>query len=316
MSRDIPAILLMGPTGAGKTDLAIRLSEAWPLGIVSVDSAMVYRGLDIGSAKPDASTLARVRHRLVDIADPAERYSVGRFLQDVGAAMAEVRAEGRFPLLVGGTMLYFRALQSGLAAMPEADPVIRARIDARAAELGWPALHAELGRLDPTAAAGIRPLDRQRIQRALEVIELTGQPLSAHWGEDFHGSTRSRDLKFILAPSDRAWLGAHLERRFDAMLAAGLLAEVERLYARGDLSAELPAIRAVGYRQLWEVLTGSMPLSEARDRAVIASRQLARRQLTWCRREPESVWVDALEEGSFDQISRKVGAWLMLHGNR
>ncbi len=316
MSREIPAILLMGPTGSGKTDFAIRLAERWPLGIISVDSAMVYRGLDIGSAKPDPTTLARIRHRLVDIADPAERYSVGRFLQDIAVAMAEVRAEGRFPLLVGGTMLYFRALQSGLAAMPEADPGVRARIDARAAEIGWPALHAELSIVDPAAAASIRPLDRQRIQRALEVMELTGRPLSAHWGEDLRGSTRPRDLRLVLAPGDRAWLGAHLERRFDAMLEAGFLAEVEGLYARGDLGAELPAIRAVGYRQLWEVVAGHASLAEGRGRAVIASRQLARRQLTWCRREPGAAWFDPLEENSFDQISQRAGEWLMLQGNK
>lgn len=316
MSLEIPAILLMGPTGSGKTDLAIRLVERWPLGIVSVDSAMVYRGLDIGSAKPEAAILARVPHRLVDIADPAERYSVGRFVQDVAVAMAELRAEGRFPLLVGGTMLYFRALQSGLATMPAANPEVRARIDARAAEVGWPALHAQLSRVDPEAAAGIRPLDRQRIQRALEVIELTGRSLSSHWAEDFRGSTRPHDLKLVLAPADRAWLGPQLQRRFDAMLEAGLVAEVQRLHARGDLNAELPAIRAVGYRQIWEVVSGRQVLSEGRRLAVIASRQLARRQLTWCRREPQAEWFDALEEASFDQISQRVGQWLMLHGNK
>jgi len=307
---DAPAILLMGPTGAGKTDVALELAAALPLEIVSVDSAMVYRGMDIGTAKPDRRTLERVPHHLVDVADPAERYSAGRFLEDAAAVMEGIRARGRVPLLAGGTMLYFRALQSGLAEMPPADPALRRRIDERAAREGWPALHAELARVDPSAAARIQPRDRQRLQRAFEILELTGQPPSAHWQQSLRSGSRPGDLKLVLAPSDRDALASRIEQRFSRMMELGFLDEVRRLYGRGDLGPDLPAIRAVGYRQLWDHLAGEYGLPEAIRRAVTATRQLAKRQLTWLRAEPAAEWHDPLEPGTPGRVAERVRRWL------
>jgi len=277
------AVFLMGPTASGKTALACALSERFPLELVSVDSALVYRGLDIGSAKPDAQTLARYPHRLIDIRDPAEPYSAADFRGDAISAMQEITAQGRVPLLVGGTGLYFRALQQGLSNLPEADPSVRERLTAQAATEGWPAMHARLQQLDPIAAERIGPNDAQRIQRALEVIELTGRPLSDQQrggsGERFPW----RVLKLALVPTDRAPLHQRIAQRFDTMLRDGLLDEVRALRARGDLHADLPAIRAVGYRQAWEHLDGQTTAAEFRDRGVFATRQLAKRQITWLR---------------------------------
>ena len=298
------AILLMGPTGAGKTDAALALAARLPLEIVSVDSAMVYRGLDIGTAKPDAAARARVPHHLIDIRDPAERYSVAEFVRDATQAIAAVAARGRSALLVGGTMLYFRALQSGLAALPAADQGLRAELALRARAEGWPALHAELARVDPAAAARIRPNDAQRIQRALEVYRLTGRPLSEAQRQDLKGAAGGGFLKLVLAPPERATLSARLEARFDAMLAAGLLAEVEALKRRGDLDAELPALRAVGYRQLWAHLEGACDLRTARELAIRATRQLAKRQYTWLKSEPAAEWV--FGEGAVDRLARAI----------
>jgi len=311
---DTPAILLMGPTGAGKTDVAVELVADLPVEIVSVDSAMVFRGMDIGTAKPGPEVLARAPHHLIDILDPAERYSAGRFLVDARAAMAEIRRRGRVPLLVGGTMLYFRALQSGLAQLPEANPDVRRRIDERAARLGWPALHTELTRLDPQAAARIQPNDRQRIQRALEVLELTGQTVSSRQQENLRAATRRDDLKLVLAPADRAVLAARVHDRFGRMMELGLLEEVRTLYLRGDLGPDLPSIRAVGYRQLWEHLEGKSALEQAVEKAVIATRQLARRQLTWLRAEPGASWYDPLETGASAQIKVRVQEWIHRQG--
>jgi tRNA dimethylallyltransferase len=305
-----PAILLMGPTGAGKTDVAVELATRLPVEIVSVDSAMVFRGLDIGTAKPDLAVRARAPHHLVDILDPAERYSAGRFLFDARAVMADIRRRGRIPLLTGGTMLYFRALQSGLAELPTADPELRRRIDERAAAMGWPALHAELAGLDPAAAAGIQPNDRQRIQRALEVIELTGETVSSRRRENLRRATRRGDLKLVLAPGDREALAERIVGRFARMMELGLLDEVRSLYQRGDLGPELPSIRAVGYRQLWNHLEGKCALEEAARQAEVATRQLARRQLTWLRAEPEAEWYDPLVSGSSAQIMARVESWL------
>ena len=311
-----PAILLMGPTGAGKTDVAVELVRDLPLEIVSVDSAMVYRGMDVGTAKPDAATRQRAPHHLVDILDPAESYSAGRFLDDARAAMTDIRRRGRVPLLVGGTMLYFRALQSGLAALPAADPDLRRRIDARATVEGWPALHAELARLDPATAAGIKPMDRQRIQRALEVIQLTGEAIGARRRQDLRGGTRGGDLRIVLAVGDRDARAARLAARFHRMMELGFLEETRRLYLRGDLGPQLPSVRAVGYRQLWEHLAGRCRLDEAVDRGIVATRQLARRQMTWLRSEPGAEWVEALDSGGFARIRGQVGRWLDLPGGR
>src|SRR5690242_6371545 len=286
-----PAIFLMGPTASGKTALACALAEAFPLQLVSVDSALVYRGLDIGAAKPDAATLARHPHALIDIRDPAQPYSAAMFREGTLEAMARITAEGRVPLLVGGTGLYFRALERGLSELPDANAGLRARMAEEARRHGWPALHERLRERDPQAAARIRPNDAQRIQRALEVIELSGRPLS-----ELQGRVRARFpwrlLKLALIPGDRDALRARIAQRFDAMLAAGFLDEVRRLRARGDLHPELPALRAVGYRQAWQHLEGEMDAREFRERAIFATNQLAKRQLTWLRSEPDARVLD------------------------
>jgi tRNA dimethylallyltransferase len=295
MSTAVP--LILGPTGAGKTDLALRLAERHPIEIVSVDSAMVYRGMDIGTGKPPPEVLRAVPHHLVDILDPAQPYSAGQFVRDAHRAIDEIRARGKLPLLVGGTMLYFRALRRGLAEMPQANAEVRRDIDTQAAERGWPAMHAELAAIDAQAAARIRPQDAQRIQRALEVYRLTGKTLS-----ELHASQApTSDLDFIAyawVPADRDRLYAAIERRFHAMMAAGLLEEVRRLQQRADLHADLPSMRSVGYRQLWEHLRGRDTLDSAVQRAIFATRHLARRQLIWMRAEPDLTWLDALESSA------------------
>lgn len=306
-----PAIFLMGPTASGKTALACALSERFPVELVSVDSALVYRGMNIGTAKPDAATLARYPHALIDIRDPAEPYSAADFRIDALAAMQAITARRRAPLLVGGTGLYFRALHKGLSSLPEADASIRERLTGEAGTLGWPALHERLRQHDPTAASRIGPNDAQRIQRALEVIELTGRPLSERQrvgnGERFPW----RVLKLALLPTDRAPLHARIAERFDTMLAQGFLDEVRRLRARGDLHADLPAIRAVGYRQAWEHLDGLTDAAEFRDRGVFATRQLAKRQITWLRGELDARTFDpgkpGLEERATDALSLFLG---------
>lgn len=288
------AIFLMGPTASGKTALACTLAGRFPLGLISVDSALVYRGLDVGSAKPDAETLKRFPHRLIDIRDPARAYSAAEFRDDAVAAMSDIVAAGATPLLVGGTGLYFRALQSGLSDLPAADAALRADIARRARESGWPILHAELAAFDPVAAARIRPTDAQRIQRALEVIHLTGKPLS-----QLHGGAAARFgyrvLKLALVPADRAALHARIAVRVDAMLAHGLLDEVRALRARGDLHAELPAVRAVGYRQAWQHLDGEFGAAEFRERMIFATRHLAKRQMTWLRSELDARAIDPFD---------------------
>jgi tRNA dimethylallyltransferase len=287
------AIFLMGPTAAGKTALACGLAQIFGLDLISVDSALVYRGLDIGAAKPDAATLARFPHRLIDIRDPAEPYSAADFRADALHEMATIVESGRVPLFVGGTGLYFRALQSGLSELPAADPDLRARLTGEAGKIGWPALHTRLAELDPAAAVRIRPADAQRIQRALEVIELTGKPLSGQQG-GAPGRFPYRVLKLALIPSDRALLHARIAQRMDAMIAQGFLDEVRALRTRGDLHADLPALRAVGYRQAWQHLDGQFDAAQFRDRAIFATRQLAKRQLTWLRAELDAWVLDPL----------------------
>jgi tRNA dimethylallyltransferase len=276
------AIFLMGPTASGKTALACELSDRFPLDLISVDSALVYRGMDIGTAKPDATTLARYPHALIDIRDPSQPYSAADFSGDALQVMQQISARGRVPLLVGGTGLYFRALQQGLSDLPDANPALRERLFAEAQRIGWPAMHARLATLDPMAATRIGANDAQRVQRALEVIELTGRPLSEL---QQRGPVRFpwRVLKLALLPPDRRVLHARIAQRFDAMLADGFLDEMKTLRARADLHADLPAIRAVGYRQAWEYLDGASNAAEFRDRAIFATRQLAKRQITWLR---------------------------------
>jgi tRNA dimethylallyltransferase len=274
----------MGPTASGKTGLSLALADALPVDLISVDSALVYRGMDIGTAKPSRAVLAHYPHALIDILDPAEAWSAGAFVAAAREAMEAAWKRGRIPLLVGGTMLYFRALRRGLAALPGADPGVRAALDAEAARLGWPALHERLRAVDPAAAAVIRSSDRQRIQRALEVWMLTGRPISALQA-DSAGGVEARYCSLALDCADRAALHARIEQRFDHMLAAGFVAEVAALRARPDLSPDLPSMRAVGYRQLWAHLEGDLSLEEARYRGVVATRQLAKRQMTWLRAE-------------------------------
>lgn len=301
------AIAIMGPTASGKTAFALEVAERFGGEIVSVDSALVYRGLDIGAAKPTADEQARVPHHLLDVRDPWQAYSAAEFAHDARLAMDDIAARGRLPVLAGGTGLYFQALLEGLAAMPAADAALRADIAAQAQARGWPALHAELAQVDPAAAARIHATDPQRIQRALEVFRLTGKPIS-QWQQQARGARLPfRVLKLVLAPIDRSVLHARIARRFDLMLAQGFLDEVHRLRALPGLQAvaaplDLPAVRAVGYRQAWEYLDGQGDAADFRERAIAATRQLAKRQLTWLRGELDARWFDpATERPRLDQ---------------
>jgi tRNA dimethylallyltransferase len=287
--RRPPAFFLMGPTAAGKTRLALELVQRLPLEIISVDSAMVYRGMDIGTAKPSPSILAQAPHRLIDILDPLESYSAGRFRCDALAAMTDIAARGRIPLLVGGTGLYFRALEKGLFPLPPADPEVRRRLNLQAARHGWQALHERLRRLDPAAAQRIHPNDPQRIQRALEVYELTGRALSDLWAESREPPLPWRTVKLVVYPPDRDVLHARIRERFELMLRQGFVEEVAALRGRDDLAPQMPSMRAVGYRQVWGYLDGLWGSEEMRERGMAATRQLAKRQLTWLRTEADAL---------------------------
>lgn len=300
-----PAVFLMGPTAAGKTAAAFALRDRFPVELVSVDSAQVYRGLDIGSAKPDAATLARYPHALIDIRDPEETYSAANFAADAAAEIRRIHAAGRWPVLVGGTMLYYRALLYGLDPMPPADPALRCAIAAEAGERGWQALHAELARHDPAAAAAIRPADTQRIQRALEILRLTGAGPSAHHGHNRF--PRLQALRLVLTPRDRHILHERIAGRFEQMLDQGFIEEVERLRARPGLSAAHASMKSVGYRQVWAYLDGDQNLADCRHKAIAATRQLAKRQLTALRRMSAALWHDSLQERTIELIFRQVG---------
>ncbi|MGE4338727.1 MAG: tRNA (adenosine(37)-N6)-dimethylallyltransferase MiaA [Pigmentiphaga sp.] len=295
----------MGPTASGKSAAARALASRWPVEIINVDSATIYRGMDIGTAKPDADERARLVHHLLDIRDPAESYSAAEFRQDALALVAAAHRRERLPVLAGGTMMYFHVLQAGLADLPAADAALRHELEDRAASLGWPALHAELARLDPATAERLAPNDSQRIQRALEVCLLSGRPLSAHLVE---ASGPPRDLEglhfveFSLEPVDRAVLHQRIAQRFDTMLETGLVAEVAGLRARGDLHPGLPSVRCVGYRQLWPHVAGELPLTTAREQAIAATRQLAKRQLTWLRGRPARQQLDCLRADAPAQV--------------
>ena len=293
-----PAIFLMGPTAAGKTDLALALARALPCELISVDSALIYRGMDIGTAKPSPAELAEFPHRLIDIRDPAEAYSAAEFRAEALAAMAEITARGRIPLLVGGTMLYFKTLLEGLAQMPSADPALRAELEARAAAQGWATLHHELATVDPESAARIHPNDPQRLVRALEVHRLSGLSMSAHrqlQAADAGAALPYRVAQLAIAPAERQVLHGRIAQRFEAMLERGLIEEVEALHRRSDLHAGLPSIRAVGYRQVWDFLEGRLTRAEMTERGIIATRQLAKRQFTWLRGWSELHWLDSLD---------------------
>jgi tRNA dimethylallyltransferase len=287
------AVAIMGPTASGKTAAALEIAKHIPCEIISVDSALVYREMDIGTAKPNAEELASVPHHLIDIIDPTEAYSAMQFRNDALRLAQDIRARGKLPLLVGGTMLYFKVLRDGLDDLPEADPAVRARLDEEAARDGVPAQHARLATLDPETAARLKPNDSQRIQRALEIIELTGKPMSALLTQKTAAALPFTLLPLALEPSDRAVLHERIARRFDLMLENdGLLNEVRKLRARGDLRLGLPSMRCVGYRQAWEHLDGQYDIAEMRERGIIATRQLAKRQITWLRSTPDRIVID------------------------
>ncbi len=301
MPAELPRhIALAGPTASGKTAASMAIAQRFPVEIISVDSALVYRGMDIGTAKPSAAELAAVPHHLINIRDPLHAYSAAEFVADASKLIAEITSRGKLPLLVGGTMLYFKALRDGLDDMPHANPAIRAELDAQAAARGWPAMHAELASVDPVTAARLNPADSQRISRALEVYRISGKPLSSfHTTQSVAVDTddtratglksleNSNSLMIALEPVDRAWLHQRIAQRFDAMLTEGLIDEVKTLRARGDLHPDLPSMRCVGYRQTWEALDGRWPMSELRERGIAATRQLAKRQITWLRSTPQ-----------------------------
>jgi tRNA dimethylallyltransferase len=300
----------MGPTASGKTGLAIALRERFPLDIISVDSALVYRGMDIGTAKPDAETLRVAPHELIDIREPTESYSAADFRQDALFRMSAISSAGRVPLLAGGTMLYFRALLGGLAELPSADPEVRARIEQEAAEAGWRVLHARLAVQDPEAAERIHYNDPQRIQRALEVIAITGRKLSDLHREQAEANLGYRTLKIVVCPAERAELHRRIEIRFNQMLREGFLEEVRLLHARGDLDPSMPSMRCVGYRQAWSYLDGEISREEMIQKALAATRQLAKRQLTWLRQESDTLWYDLDSKTAREAIFREVRTFL------
>lgn len=321
-------LAIAGPTASGKTALALALAQRWPVEIISVDSALVFRGMDIGTAKPSAAELASAPHHLIDIRDPLQAYSAAEFVHDASALLGQIRARGHLPLLVGGTMLYFKALFEGLDAMPSAQPALRAEIEAEASQLGWPALHAQLSQVDPVTAARLSPNDSQRIGRALEVWRASGRPISAFHTRD-KAAEASRPLQvegqpgllFSLEPVERAWLHQRIAQRFDAMLAQGFIDEMAELRARGDLTPDLPSMRCVGYRQAWEALDAAenmgrqalnaQELAELHERGIFATRQLAKRQLTWLRSMPQRQVVACDQPGAMQQALDLIEAALL-----
>ena len=306
-----PAILLLGPTASGKTDLALRLAEQHPIDLISVDSALVFKDMNIGTAKPDAETLHRYPHALVNIITPEEIYSAARFREDALAAMADSTARDRIPLLVGGTMLYVKALLEGLSDLPQADATLRADLDARARAQGWPSMHAELAKLDPVTAIRLAPNDSQRIQRALEICLISGRPASALYAEQAQQETPPyRFLSLALLPSDRAWLHERIALRFKFMLQQGFVEEVEALRTKYTLHTDLPSMRCVGYRQAWEMLEGTLPADELEERGIYATRQLAKRQITWLTNSIDCEAFDCLQKNNADLIGRRVAEFL------
>ncbi|WP_430433072.1 tRNA (adenosine(37)-N6)-dimethylallyltransferase MiaA [Methyloversatilis sp.] len=297
-----PVLVLLGPTASGKTAAVARIARALPIELISVDSALVFRDMDIGTAKPSAEEQALCPHHLIDIVSPEEAYSAARFAADARRLINDVRARGRIPLLAGGTMLYIKALREGLSDLPEADASLRADIDARAAEQGWPALHAELARLDPDAAARLKPTDAQRIQRALEIVTLTGRPLAESYARREDDAPLPPMTVLSLEPSDRAWLHRRIEQRFDQMLEQGLVNELRRLRTKYRLDAGIPSMRCVGYRQVWHYLEGEVDALTMRDTGIYATRQLAKRQITWLRSMQIDQRIDCLRDDAADMV--------------
>ena len=306
-----PAIFLMGPTASGKTGAAVELEQQMPLELISVDSALVFRGMDIGTAKPDAATLAQAPHFLIDIIDPPDSYSAAQFRSDALAHMAEITARGKVPLLVGGTMLYYQALQQGLSDLPQADANLRAELDAQAAERGWPSMHAELARIDPLTAARLAPNDAQRVQRALEIYRLSGEPMSVLLARQTAEPLPYRLLKIALQPSDRGVLHQRIRQRFEQMLQQGLEQEVQQLRQQyPQLHLGLPSMRCVGYRQMWEYLDGEVDHATMRDKGIFATRQLAKRQLTWLRGMDDTLEVECLAPGLTGRVQQVIQQFL------
>lgn len=302
MAHTRPVLVLLGPTASGKTAAVARIARALPIELISVDSALVFRDMDIGTAKPSAEEQALCPHHLIDIVSPEEAYSAARFAADARRLIGDIQARGRIPLLAGGTMLYIKALREGLSDLPEADAALRADIDARAAEQGWPALHAELARLDPDAAARLKPTDAQRVQRALEIVTLTGRPLAESYARREDDAPLPPMTVLSLEPSDRAWLHRRIEQRFDQMLEQGLVDELRRLRAKYRLDAGMPSMRCVGYRQVWSFLEGEVDASTMRDTGIYATRQLAKRQITWLRSMQIDQRIDCLREDAADAV--------------
>ena len=305
------ALFLLGPTASGKTALALHLADRFPVEIVSVDSALVYRGMDIGTAKPDAETLREHPHHLIDLISPMDAYSVAQFCRDALRVMSQIGARGRIPLLVGGTMLYVKALFEGLSDLPRGDADLRATLEARAGQVGWPVMHAELAQIDPLTAARLKPTDAQRIQRALEVFHLTGSPISALQTR----ATRTQDFPYAalqigLIPGERSVLHERIAARLDAMLNAGLIEEVNTLRGRYRLAAEMPSMRCVGYRQTWQFLEGEIDKKTLREKAIAATRQLAKRQLTWLRSMPDVSLLDCLQSDLHAVVEAKIMTFL------
>lgn len=288
-----PAIFLMGPTASGKTALALELVKRYPCEIISVDSALIYKGMDIGTAKPDAAMLQQAPHRLIDLIDPAESYSAAHFRSDALREMAAITAAGKVPLLVGGTMMYFKFLRDGAADLPQADKAIREQLLQDGLRLGWPAMHARLAEVDPQAAERLKPNDSQRIQRALEVYAVSGKTLSQFWAEQQTEPLPYHVVSLAVCPTDRAVLHQRIALRFRQMLEQGFIDEVRALYARGDLNVNMPSVRCVGYRQVWDYLDGKYDYEEMIERGIIATRQLAKRQITWLRSWPDLHWLDS-----------------------
>lgn len=301
-------LLIMGPTASGKTDLGLALYDRLPVRLISVDSALIYRGLDIGTAKPDATTLAHYPHELIDIRDPTQAYSAAEFVADAEPLIAAAHQAGELPVLVGGTILYFKALAEGLAQLPEADPVLRRQLELEAAELGWPEMHRRLARLDPESGRRLKPMDQQRIQRALEVVMLTGRSIEDFWREQQAKELPWNLIPVALMPQDRAALHRRIAMRYEIMLEAGFEAEVVRLRKRGDLHLNLPAIRSVGYRQMWQYLDGELDAAEMKERAIVATRQLAKRQMTWLRGWQGAIALDPFvgPDKILDEILRQL----------
>lgn len=306
-----PILCLAGPTAAGKTAATLALAERWPIEIINVDSATIYRGMDIGTAKPSAEEQQHVPHHLLDIRDPAQSYSAAEFERDAGSLIAKINARGNIPLLCGGTMLYYKALREGLNVLPPADAAVRADIDREAQTEGWPALHRQLASYDPKTAARLAPNDSQRLQRAIEIYRVSGRPMSA-WLRDTP-KQQAQGLRFAtisLEPSDRLALHARIARRYQDMIAAGLLEEVQALHTRGDLHTGLPSVRCVGYRQLWDYLEGKASQTQAIEQAIAATRQLAKRQLTWLRSQPDRVLIDCLAPDAVHRVVKAAaGVW-------